>query len=168
MTAEAIGQRLAARYRDIEAKAMRDVPICNGALEVEAIGFREFSGYVLGVMITPWFLSLAATESQQSDAPRLQVGDLRLRFPAGAVDFLVSELDGFGTLASCSLFSPMFDFTDQETARAAAKAALDSLFDPNLHAPSPARRGEPRSVVDRRDLFFGRKPRKRAENERRD
>jgi len=149
MTAETIGERLAALYRDIDATAMRGEPICNDALEVEAIGFREFTGYLLGVVTTPWFLNLIVAESCDSEAPRLPSGALRLHFPAGAVDFAVRDMEGFGRLASCALISPMFDFPDQETARAAACAALAALFEPNLHRPPP----KPRAGLDRRALF---------------
>ncbi|HMK88307.1 MAG TPA: [NiFe]-hydrogenase assembly chaperone HybE, partial [Methylocystis sp.] len=83
MTAQAIGARLAAVYRDIEATAMRDAPICNAALQVEAIGFCEFGGVAVGIILTPWFLSLVATELRPGEAPVLPIGALRLRFPAG-------------------------------------------------------------------------------------
>jgi len=151
MTPERVGERLAALYRDIHASAMRDAPICNDALEVEAIGFRDHAGYVFGVVVTPWFLNLVAVRSDADDAPALPAVALRLRFPAGDMAFTVSGLAGFGPLASCSLISPMAEVVDQEAARAAAWAALDALFDPALHAPPAG----PRKVVDRRGFFGG-------------
>jgi [NiFe] hydrogenase assembly HybE family chaperone len=151
MSAEAIGARLAAVYREIEATAMRDAPICNRALKVEAIGFREFSDYVLGIIITPWFLNIFVARACADGAPSLPDGSLQLRFPAGAVDFSVRELEGFGRLASASLFSPMSDFADQAAAREVASTALAALFDADLHAPAPA----PAKAFDRRALFGG-------------
>jgi [NiFe] hydrogenase assembly HybE family chaperone len=148
MTPEAIGERLAALYRDIEASAMRDAPICNDALRVEAIGFREFSGYALGVIVTPWFLNLFIAESSADAGPRLPTaGPLELGFPAGPVVFELRELEGWGHLGCCGLISPMFGFADQTAARAAGHATLAALFDPHLHAPAPA---PARPAIDRR------------------
>jgi [NiFe] hydrogenase assembly HybE family chaperone len=154
MTPEAVGERLAARYRDIEAKAMRDAPICNGALAVEAIGFREFAGHVIGVVATPWFLNLVAAPSVADEAPKLRGCLLRLSFPAGAVDFTVTEVDGFGRLGVAALISPMFDFPDQDAAHAAAVAALTALFDSKLHSATFEARAKP--ALDRRAFLTGR------------
>ncbi|HXY59305.1 MAG TPA: [NiFe]-hydrogenase assembly chaperone HybE [Methylocystis sp.] len=153
MSAEAIGARLAALYRGIEATAMRDAPICNAALQVEAIGFRDFCGLAVGIVVTPWFLNLVAAQLRDGESPALPARALRLRFPAGEVDFILAEMAGFGRLASCSLISPMEDFPDQESARAAAQAALAALFDPHLHAEKPE--SGPRRALDRR-AFLGR------------
>jgi [NiFe] hydrogenase assembly HybE family chaperone len=159
MNASEIAERLAAIYRDIHRRSMRDAPICNDALEVEAIGFRTFGDLALGVMVTPWFANLVAAPQGES-APPLDAALLRLRFPAGEAEFTVSVLDGFGPLASCSLFSPMEAFTDQAAARAAAEAALAALFDPHLHDAPPAEHAaEP---LDRR-AFFGRRRRDESE-----
>lgn len=161
--AAALGAQLAALYRDIHRTTMSGVPICNDALAVEAIGFRRFGDYVLGVVVTPWFANLVAAATDADSAQRLfpDSARLRLRFPAGDVEFNVSELEGFGRLVSCSLFSPMSEFSDHDAARTAAQTALDALFDPHLHdAPKeePARGG-----FDRRALFGGR--RRRDSNE---
>ena len=103
-------------------------------------GFQNFAGYVLGIVVTPWFLNLIVAESPGIGQSALPTNALRLRFPAGDVDFGLSELKGFGRLASCSLFSPMSEFLDQQAARAAATAALGALFDPHLHdAPAKPR-----------------------------
>ena len=152
MSAGAIGEALAACYREIDVTAMRDAPICNVALHVTAIGFRDFHGYAAGVILTPWFLNLVAAEIRPGAAPALPPGAFRLRFPAGSIEFTVTELAGFGRLASCSLFSPLFDFPDQETACATAQAALDALFDPGLHAAETGSR----PALDRR-AFLGRR-----------
>jgi [NiFe] hydrogenase assembly HybE family chaperone len=152
VSAVAIAERLAAVYREIHRGAMRDAPICNDALEVEAVGFREFGGYAVGVVVTPWFAALLAAPAASG---ALSPGAaLALRFPAGEVELDVRALDGFGVIATCSLFSPMAEFADHEAARSAARAALDALFDPHLHeAPAaPARSG-----LDRRALFGGRR-----------
>jgi [NiFe] hydrogenase assembly HybE family chaperone len=151
MSAQAIGEALAARYREIESKAMRDAPICNAALQVKAIGFREFDGYAVGIILTPWFINLVAAQKPSNTAPALPLGALSLSLPAGSIEFTVTELEGFGRLASCSLFSPLSEFPDQETACAVAQEALDAAFDPGLHATKP----EPRPPLDRRAFLRG-------------
>ena len=56
-------------------------------------------------------------------------------------------------IATCSLFSPMQDFTDHEAAQVAALAAADALFE----ADPPATPAEPKPApkVSRRSLFGG-------------
>ncbi len=50
-------------------------------------------------------------------------------FPAGVFEFIGGRDPALGDYQACSLFSPMFEFTDQHGARATALAALDALFD---------------------------------------
>jgi [NiFe] hydrogenase assembly HybE family chaperone len=57
--------------------------------------------------------------------------------PCGKVDFLVADLEGFGRLLMCSLFSPMQDFVDQDAALATAQAALAALMDEGALAQAP-------------------------------
>lgn len=56
--AEAWGELLAGSYREIGERAMRDLPIYNDALGVEAVGFRWFNGTTIGIMVTPWFMNV--------------------------------------------------------------------------------------------------------------
>ena len=155
--AAARGEKLADFYRGVHETAMRGAAICNEALEVEAIGFRDFGPYVLGVVVTPWFANLVVTApSPDAAAPFPDPARLKLRFPAGDVDFNVSEIAGFGRIASCSLFSPMDEFADHEAAQIAARAALDALFDSHLHE-APKQEPEPADGLDRRALFGGRR-----------
>lgn len=155
----AVGDRLAALYREIHRTAMSGAPICNDALLVDAVGFRDFEDHVVGVIVTPWFSNLVVAALYRGGSPALSLGasPLLLRFPAGDVDFNVSELEGFGRLASCSLFSPMSEFADHEAAREAARAALDALFDPHLHEARREESSARSGGVDRRALFGGRR-----------
>lgn len=157
--AHAVGERLAALYREIHRTAMSGAPICNDALLVDAVGFRDFEDHVVGVIVTPWFSNLVVAAQFPGGPPTLSVesSPLRLRFPAGDVDFNVSKLDGFGPLAACSLFSPMSEFADHEAAREAARAALDALFDPHLHEAWPEKSAARSGGIDRRVLFGGRR-----------
>ncbi|BBU60203.1 hydrogenase expression/formation protein HupJ [Methylosinus sp. C49] len=155
--AAARGEKLADFYRRVHATSMRDSGLCNEALEVEPVGFRDFGPYALGVIVTPWFANLVvAAPREGAEAPFPDPARLQLRFPAGDVDFNVSEIDGFGRIAACSLFSPMDDFADHDAACTAARAALDALLDPALNE-TPKREPEPANALDRRALFGGRR-----------
>jgi [NiFe] hydrogenase assembly HybE family chaperone len=135
--------RLVDYYRQA-AGNMQGLPICNAALAVEAVGFREHDGRNVGVIVTPWFMNLTVLPSP-ADPATWRAGQLaRLAFPSGAYDFVVSDAGADGLIATCSLFSLMHDFRDHADARAAALAAVEALFErepapkPVEPSPSPA------------------------------
>jgi [NiFe] hydrogenase assembly HybE family chaperone len=143
MTAAQVGERLEALYRAVAEGPMAGLPICNPRLAVAAVGFREWGGEAVGVVVTPWFVNVvAASLDEATPAP---LGTTRKRvLPAGAIEMIVGELPGFGRLDAASLFSPCHDFADMEAALAAAEAALQALFTP----PAPR-------AVDRRAFLRG-------------
>jgi len=111
------------------ARRMRDLPIFNAALDVEAVGFRAWEGNLCGVMITPWFMSIVLMPANRGAWNDRQPGDKILwRLPSGRYEFIVGGGETAGPYLSCSLFSPMFEFADQEAARTAAGAAVEALF----------------------------------------
>jgi [NiFe] hydrogenase assembly HybE family chaperone len=149
-------ERLAAAFRAIHATRMRGLPFVNERLAVEAVGFRRWNGRWLGVLITPWFMNLVLLPD---DAPDARWQSLRhgaaaaYEFPAGVFEFIGGHEAAIGEFQSCSLFSPVFEFADQATARATAEAALAALFDaqnrrePGVDAPA---------TVSKRDFLRGR------------
>lgn len=147
------GERLAAAYRKIGDRAMRDLPIYNDALAVEAIGFRLYGGTIVGIVITPWFMNVVMPAGEV--AREASVPSLRRRFPAGDIEFAVSEVAPAGRIASCSLFSPMFQFADMASARATAEAALDELMLPADSEAAVRRRTPTTSTIDRRNFLRG-------------
>jgi [NiFe] hydrogenase assembly HybE family chaperone len=154
--ASELAARFEEHFRDIHLRCMKDVPICNEALSVAALGFQPFGDWTLGIVLTPWFMNVVA--APRAGAPKVEdrPGATRtLALPAGAVDFLATDLDGFDRLLFASLFSPMQDFLDHEGALATAQAAMDAL----MKAPAPAPEVEapvaPKQPValDRRAFF---------------
>jgi len=139
-------QDLADAYRRA-ALSMKGLPIYNPTLAVEAIGFRSHDGRDVGVMVTPWFMNITVLPSETDKGVWMNGGTLRLSFPSGVYDFMVSELADVGLIASCSLFSPMNNFTDHEAAQIAAVAAADALFQAEEPEPAP--------TVSRRQLLGG-------------
>lgn len=151
--ASVIGQRLEDRYRHVHATAMADVPICNSALSVAATGFRSHSGRAIGIITTPWFMNLVAVDLPDGPGsdPVPPGSTVRMGLPAGEVEFIAGELETIGRVDSCSLFSPVFEFADMETALQTAEEAMRAFFDPMALEPPPA----PPAPVNRRDLLRG-------------
>lgn len=122
-------------YETIRRTRMAGIPLLNQAVHVEAVGFRRWQGFWLGVLITPWCMNLVLTAADPAHWPRLRTGEKwTCRFPAGAFEFVFGREaflgeDRSGETLMCSLFSPMFEFANHEGARATALACLQALFD---------------------------------------
>jgi [NiFe] hydrogenase assembly HybE family chaperone len=140
----------------IQREQMADVPILNPALSVAAVDFQRWRGHWLGVVVTPWCMSLLLVPGSEQDWESTGQNKRRfVRLPAGDFAFLGSEEAELGEYQSCPLFSPMGQFASQSQATMTARASLIAvLTDPrNKEAgPKPARpAGEP-SLSRRRFL----------------
>ena len=159
--AVAIGERLAGIYAGIAEGSMRDLPVVNPKLRVEAVGFHDDGVRVIGIVVTPWFMNTVVTASPFGPplVHRPAGATVTHDLPSGAYDFVVGEIGDFGRLDSLSLFSPMFEFDDPQVALTTAEAAMAEL----RRAPEPPKPEvrEPASL-DRRALLFGRRPRDEA------
>ena len=152
-TAMAWGELLAKTYREIGERAMRDLPIYNDTLGVEAVGFRVLDGAIVGIIVTPWFMNVVMPAN---DIARDAVGStLRFRFPAGDLEFTLGDVEPVGRIASCSLFSPMFGFSDMASALATAEAAVAELMLPADSEEAVRRREPATSAIDRRNFLRG-------------
>jgi [NiFe] hydrogenase assembly HybE family chaperone len=120
---------LAAAFRHIAATRMRAMPLCNPALSVEAIGFRDWRNDRVGVLITPWSMNLICLPGPDSRwQPASSGSPHSLPLPSGDYDFLNAQEDAIGAYLSSSLFSPMFEFADMAQARSVAEAVLAEVF----------------------------------------
>jgi [NiFe] hydrogenase assembly HybE family chaperone len=129
----------------IQQTSMVDVPILNPALSVEAIDFQRWSGHWLGMVVTPWCMSLLLVPGSAENWVSAGQNKRRfVKFPAGDFAFL----DGFeaelGEYQSCSLFSPMNKFSTQLEATMTARASMIGL----LSAP-PEPQTEPAKIADK-------------------
>jgi len=121
--------RLVSAFR-AAATRMAGLSFVNPALAVEAVGFAPWQGHWLGVVLTPWFMNLILAPYDASVWPLLKPGEKRrYRFPAGDYEFIGARDNLAGDYQLCSLFSPVLQFDDQETARMVAQLARDALFD---------------------------------------
>lgn len=113
----------------IQRDQMSDVPILNPALSVEAIDFQRWQGHWLGIVVTPWCMSMLLVPGSSENW--VSVGENKrrfIRFPAGDFAFLGSEEAELGEYQSCPLFSPMGKFSTQSEATMTARASLIALL----------------------------------------
>jgi [NiFe] hydrogenase assembly HybE family chaperone len=154
---------LEACYRAAEQR-MQGLPVVHPRLHVQAVGFRRWEGYWLGVVVTPWCMNLTLTPGERERWQPLAAGvKRRLRFPAGDYEFIGAHDPAFGEYQICSLFSPMERFADQAAAALVARLALEALLDPaNAEPAEPADTppaAEPAAEVpdrSKRDFLRGR------------
>ncbi len=126
---EQISHTLETTFNEILAKRMRDLPIVNVALSVQAVGFNRFGEDWLGVLITPWSMNLLLLPGQDSIWREQQPGTkIDKHFPYGIFEFTLANEAQIGSYALCSLFSPMFQFENHSAALATAQAALHGLL----------------------------------------
>ncbi|MFV3332319.1 [NiFe]-hydrogenase assembly chaperone HybE [Pseudomonas sp. NY15437] len=139
-------EALAQRFREIADTRMRGLPLLNPVLKVEAIDFApqhlgpEAGSGLLGVLVTPWCMNLVWLPDDIRSGPaegascEYSLGGERLSFIA-AVD------ERIGHYQSCSLFSPMFEFSDPQSARDTARQVLAVLRRAPAEQPAnPSRR----------------------------
>ncbi len=113
----------------IQRERMAEVPILNPALNVEAVDFQRWQGHWLGIVVTPWCMSLLLLPG--SAESWISTGDNKRRFvkfPAGDFAFLGSVEAEFGEYQSCPLFSPMGQFASQAEAIMTARASMIALL----------------------------------------
>jgi [NiFe] hydrogenase assembly HybE family chaperone len=153
-------ESLAAAYRHIAQTRMADLPVYNHHLTVEAVGFQRHGDGWLGIVATPWFMNAVLTPAQPGAWNDIRDGIKVTRaLPSGSYEFVAGHIDGIGTILNCSLFSPMFEFEEQEAVVEAAIAAMGALLDPEADpAPEPAAPPTPApspAEVSRRRLLRG-------------
>jgi len=119
---------LVRQFEAIYVEHMRDLPIVNGRLAVEAVGFRQFEGHQLGVLITPWFMNLVLLPATDRWADNAQGTMTALDFPSGKIDFTVTQDRELGTYLSAVLFCSVSDIPDQAKARDLAQQVMQNLF----------------------------------------
>ncbi|MBK7566011.1 MAG: [NiFe]-hydrogenase assembly chaperone HybE [Propionivibrio sp.] len=144
----------------IQRECMADVPILNPVLAVEAIDFQRWKGHWLGVVITPWCMSLLLVPGSESDWVSTGDNGRRfIRFSMGDFAFLGSDEPELGEYQSCPLISPMERFSTQSDAVMTARASMLGLLAPPQAAKPDQAPDEP-SLSRRRFLALGRSARR--------
>ena len=116
-------------FARILAEDVSDMPLLNPALRVEAVDFARDDPGWLGVLVTPWFMNLMLLPAAGVPWQPLATGaKRRLRFPAGEFVFFGGWEEQLGEYLYCSMFSPMSQFADHESARATAAEIRSLLY----------------------------------------
>ena len=123
----------------IQREQMADVPILNPALSVAAVDFQRWQGHWLGIVVTPWCMSLLLVPGSSENWVSTGENKRRfVRFPAGDFAFLGSAEAELGEYQSCPLFSPMGQFASQAEATMTARASLIALLTVQQAVPAAA------------------------------
>ncbi|MFZ2163382.1 MAG: [NiFe]-hydrogenase assembly chaperone HybE [Sideroxyarcus sp.] len=124
-----VEQKLEATFTDIANTRMAGLPICNEALHVQAVGFREWNDHWVGVLITPWTISLVLMPGEKGPLRVLGPDEkMKWAFPSGSYEFFGLNETALGTCQVCSLISPVIDVVSQEDAVSVAGQVMEALF----------------------------------------
>ncbi|MCF6318348.1 MAG: [NiFe]-hydrogenase assembly chaperone HybE [Proteobacteria bacterium] len=116
-------------FKRIYKENMRDIPVNNDKLEVTVIGLQQWQEYYLGIVITPWFMNIFLTPYENELWDDLaELSKQTFIFPSGRYSFITGRDKELGTYQMCSLFSPMFEFADNEAAIDTATVAIRELM----------------------------------------
>lgn len=124
---------LVADFTEVFNGKMRDVPMVNHTLHVQAVEFRPWEGGFLGVLVAPWFMNLIFLPPTDR-AARAPTAKEVITFPSGDYEFIHNARELTGPYLACSLFSPMGDFTSQLQAVEVARSIMAELFKPENRA----------------------------------
>jgi [NiFe] hydrogenase assembly HybE family chaperone len=129
-------------YRRIAARKADGIPFSNPRLSVDGVGFRDFEGQQVGVLITPWCMNLVVLESEESradesaDPSDREAADVlaeekrSFRFPGGEYEFVRASLENIPRHHALALFTSVEAFPDMPTARAVAEETLRRMLAP--------------------------------------
>ena len=127
-------------FKQIHATRIQGLPFLHQSLQVKAFGFEPYAQGYLGVLLTPWFMNLIVVADALVAA---KVGSKQtVQLPAGAYDFIVNYEEPLGFYWSCSLFSPVLEFENQQAAEQTAQYALLAVLQaeaPEASVPPPAK-----------------------------
>ena len=129
------------QFRQIGATQMRDLPIYNPCLDVEAVGFQAFGERWIGVLITPWFMNAILLPPVKTVLDNRVIGQKSQEvLPAATYAFFNGGVEGAGSYKSLPLYSPMGAFKSQDSARREAQARLLALLTEPAEVAKPAMR----------------------------
>jgi [NiFe] hydrogenase assembly HybE family chaperone len=124
-----VEQRLEAVFNDIAATRMAGLPICNPAVRVQAVGFREWQEHWVGVLVTPWTISVVLMPREQAQLRALGADEkMAWEFPSGKYEFMGLNEPALGACQTCSLISPVIDIERHEDAVCIAEQVMAALF----------------------------------------
>lgn len=120
---------------------MQGLPIVNASLDVDVLPFEAVQvrdvtqvrepvdlDVWFGLAVTPWSVQAVLAARNEASILEMPAGTKRdIELEGGVFTFIVTEDSLLGHCAMCSLKSPVFEFTDGETARAFALACASLM-----------------------------------------
>lgn len=132
----AVRARIERCFCQIATERMAGIALLNRALRVEVVGLQRFGEDWLSILITPWFMNIMLVPQSpddramsQASSPGAVGGKELVGFPTGRFEMIRGFEVAVGHYRMCSLFSPVLEFADHESAVQAAAAALVSLLE---------------------------------------
>ncbi|HYN77889.1 MAG TPA: [NiFe]-hydrogenase assembly chaperone HybE [Lamprocystis sp. (in: g-proteobacteria)] len=152
---QSLTERIERTFEQIYRERMAGLPILNPDLAVKLVGLRAWAGGWVGVLVTPWMMNLIALPGANgADRPGAAGSQRGRAFTSGEYQFTAGADPVIGRYETCSLFSPMGTFPDQETAVATAESILTLLLDaPPADTAQPAPDHPPQRTLSRRGLL---------------
>lgn len=135
---------------------MRELPLYNAEVAIEAIDFRAFGeDALIGVVLTPWFMNLVLLPVAPEPMRMAEIGrPVEVALPVGKRTFVIGGNDVVGLYRAHSLHSPVLTFTLPGQAQAEARRQLALLMTPPAQERAANQNGS--AGIDRRRLLFGR------------
>lgn len=126
---QVVAELLEVTFNKIHQEQMQGIPILNPLITVETLGFHEYQGRIVGIVITPWMMNMLMLPKDDEDWSQYNIGHkLPHQFPSSTYKFMVNEIDGIGFCQTYSIFSPMREFVNHEHALSAAQSFLDTMM----------------------------------------
>ena len=141
----------------IYRQRMRELPIVNRELTVEAVGFEPLGEHMLGILVTPWFMNLVLLPGTD-EWTACEQGERRMHdLPGDRYEFTVTHDETLGTYLSAVMFRAVTDFPDQDTARAIGIEILRRVRSDEAGTAGDAapagQQPEPARPISRREFF---------------
>lgn len=138
---------LVTQYERIAREQMCELPFYHSSMPI-AVESVLFEGQWLGVVLTPWMLSVVVLPGPDQLWPRrISSERLVLRLPCGEMTFMVGDLPRSGQLLACSLMSPLDPHLGAEEGRGLVTSTLKMLLS------LPVQQGAGGVDLGRRRLF---------------
>jgi [NiFe] hydrogenase assembly HybE family chaperone len=121
--------KLEAVFSKIANTRMAGLPICNTSLRVQVVGWREWQGFWLSVLVTPWMINLVLMSGEKEQLSALSLDQkVTWAFPSGRYEFMGLNEAELGACHICSLISPVIHIESHEEAVSIAEEAMQELF----------------------------------------
>lgn len=124
----ALSTRIESQFRLIAETRMAGIPVMNTALGVAMRGLGRVGDKHVGILVTPWFMNILFLPLRAPDPAPVIGAKAQMLLPSGSYEAIWNHEEVLGGYWSCSLFSPMFEFADMDSAVATADAAIEELM----------------------------------------